>query len=140
MINPDKHLRLAYKVALETATGLTVYDDSVPIDVDLPDTYIIFSNQGKDPFSRDKMSYEWLCRPEIDIYSVNEKGFSSSAKVDDIEQQVVTVLDGGIAIGSGFTNKFTRLVDTYNFTPVETETNTINRKRLIYEHWLNYVV
>lgn len=139
MINPDKHLRAAYIAALESATGLKVYDNSVPMDESLPDRYIIFSNQRKDPFSRDKERYEWLCVPEIDIYSVNEKGFNSSAIIDDIEQQVLTAIGSGITIGAGFTNKFSRLSDTYTFNPVETETNTISRKRIIYEHWLNYV-
>lgn len=139
MINPDKHLRAAYISALESATGLKVYDNSIPMDEVLPDEYIIFSNQRKDPFSRDKESYEWLCVPEIDIYSVNKKGFNSSLVIDDIEEIVITVIDSGLTIGGGFTNKFSRLSDTYTFDPVETETNTICRKRIIYEHWLNYV-
>lgn len=139
MINPDKHIRAAYVTAIESETGLKAFDNSVPIPTTLPDKYVILSNQSKEPFSRDKCSYEWLCRLDIDVYSVNPKGVNSSAATDDIEQQILTEVEAGISVGSGFSTKFTRLIDTYNFTPVETDTETVNRKRIIIEHWLNYV-
>jgi hypothetical protein len=139
MINPDKYIRAAYISSIQGATDLGVFDNSVPMPTVLPDKYVILSNQSKEPFSRDKCGYEWLCRIDIDIYSVNAKGANSSAATDDIEQQVLTAINQGIAISSGFSTKFTRLIDTYNFTPVETDTETINRKRVIIEHWLNYV-
>lgn len=136
MINPDKYIREAYISALSSATGLTVFDTGIPINMEpLPKTYIILRNQSKNPFSRDKESWEWLCSLTIDIVDVNEKGYNSSVNVDDIEGQVITIIEAGITI-LGFKTKFTRYVDTVSL-PVETPTQTIARKVVIYEHWLN---
>lgn len=139
MINPDKYIRKAYVDGLTSATGLGVYDNGIPIPANIAKSHIVLSNQSKEPFSRDKCGYEWLCRIDIDIYAFNPKGFSSSVATDDIEEQVLTFIESGFNVGGGFDTKMARLIDTYNFAPVESDTHTINRKRVIVEHWLNYL-
>lgn len=140
MVNPSHHLRLAWKTALESATGLNMYDYGIPIDTSsLPSEYILYLNESKDPFSRDKEGYEWLLRPSVELCSVNEKGFISTLNLDLMEEQVITAIDAGISIGGGFTVNFSRFIDSVNLAPIETQTHTISRKSVIYEHWVNYV-
>lgn len=135
MKNPNKHIRKTYVDALASATSLPVYGNGIPKDKVLPDKYILLTTQTKNPFARDKENFEWLCSINIELYSVNEKGYNSSLKVDDIEEIVLTTISNGITV-SGFNTKFVRFVDSVSL-PIETPTNTINRIIVIYEHWLN---
>lgn len=136
MKNPNKYIRKAFVDALGTATGLGVYDQGIPIDLQpLPNLYVLVKNQSKGRFAVSKQNDEWLCSFSLDINSVNEKGFNSSVRVDDIEEQLLTAVPN-VAI-PGFKLKWTRLVDSLPFDPLETPTQTINRTVLVYEQWLN---
>lgn len=136
MKNPNKYIRSAFVTALGSATGLGVYDQGIPIDLQpLPDKYVLVKNQSKGRFAVSKHNDEWLCSFSLDINSVNEKGFNSSVAVDDIEEAILTAAPS-VQI-PGFTLKWTRLVDSIPFDPLETSTHTINRTVLLYELWLN---
>lgn len=139
MLNPDKYIRKAYIDALSLATGLTVYDKGVPKDTDiLPDEYIVIRSQTKQRTSISKSLWEWNSQITIDIISVNELGYYSTLKVDDYEQSAITSIESGLTIAN-FNNKSTRFIDSVPLD-IDTKTNTINRKVLVYEHWLNRAV
>lgn len=136
MYNPDKYIRKAYIDAIELATGLTGYDTDIPKDVlALPKQYFIIRGQSKQRTSISKQLWEWDCQVTIDLVSVNDLGYHSSASVDDIEQTVLTIIESGLVIPN-FNNKSTRFVDSVPM-PVDTLTESIDRKVIIYEHWLN---
>lgn len=134
-VNPDKYIRDAYITALTSATGLPAYDSGVPIDVDpLPTKYFLVGSQTKNRFGVSKCGHEWMCSTQVQAISVNEKGFNSMAVVDDMVQGVINAAPT-ISV-SGFTVKMTRFVDD-PVSNIETQTNTINRKVVMHEHWLN---
>lgn len=137
MVNPNKHIRKVYVDTFSAATGLPVWENSVPKDVPSPSMYILVRNQNKDEFARAKGVYEWRCDSIIDIVSVQEKGYSHQVSVDDVEEQILTVMEG-VAI-PGFNTKYVRLIDSHPLD-TETSTHTINRTVLIYEHWLNKAI
>lgn len=140
MLNPDKYIRKAYVDALSSATGLNVWNKGIPKDVEvLPDTYIILRSQTKQRTSVSKQLWEWQSQITIDIVSVNELGYNSTVVVDNIEQTVMNTIESGLTFGGGFNNKSTRFIDSVPLD-IDTPTNTINRKVVIYEHWLNKVV
>lgn len=138
MKNPNKYIRASIVSALATATGLSVFDSGIPIDLQpLPEKYLIVNTQSKSRFAVTKGNHEWLCSVTLDLNAVQEKGFNSTVEVDNMEEQVLTAMPG-IAV-SGFRVNFTRLVDSVPL-PIETATATINRTVLVYEQWLNKAI
>ena len=136
MYNPDKYIRKAYIDAIELATGLSVYDTSIPKDVQpLPKQYILITAQSKQRTSISKQLWEWQCQVRVDIVSVNDMGYHSSVSVEDIEEIVISTIEAGLTI-QNFNNKSTRFLDSTPL-PTETVTESIDRKIVDYEHWLN---
>lgn len=136
MINPNKYVRGAWVSALRTATGLNAWDKNVPKSVNpIPERYILVANQRKNRFAVAKDCYEWLGIITLEIISIQPQGFASTAVIDDIEEAVITTISNGIEV-PGFTVKFTRLLDQ-NDMDVETDTESIGRRILIYEQWLD---
>lgn len=134
-LNPNKYIRKSYVDTLSVATGLPVYEEGLPKDLDpSPLQYIILHSQSKQPFANAKGCSEWTCNMVVDIYSVNEKGFYHSVKNDDIEDIVLNALD--VLTVVGFTVNYTDLVNSTKL-PVSTPTITIDRTVLNIEHWLN---
>lgn len=134
MKNPDKYIRAAYIAALTSATGLPVFDKGIPLPDTLPTSYYILGTQTKTPKAISKSGWEWSCTAEVHCVYVNDKGFNSSAKVDDMEEAVLSV--GKNLSVTGFKPPANTFVDSVD-SDMETQTNTINRKVVIYEHWLN---
>lgn len=136
MYNPDKYIRKAYIDAIESATGLSVFDTSIPKDVQpLPKQYILITAQSKQRTSISKQLWEWQCQVRVDIVSVNDMGYHSSVSVEDIEEIVINTIEAGLTI-QNFNNKSTRFLDSTPL-PTETTTQSIDRKIVDYEHWLN---
>lgn len=135
MKNPDKYIRAAYASAISNATGLPVYDSGIPISVDdLPDKYYLIGTQTKNPTAASKYGWEWMCTVELHCVFVNSKGYSSGATVDDMEEPVLSI--GRSLSVPEFRSIQTNFIDSIRLD-METQTNTINRKIVIYEHWLN---
>lgn len=136
-MNPDKHIRAAYITALEAETGLPAYDTGVPIDVNpMPSRYFVVGSQTKNRTGVSKQGHEWMCSMQVQCISVNPKGFNSMAVVNDMEEDVLMVAKG-IQV-NGFEVKLTRFIDDPEAN-IETKANTINRKIVMHEHWLNNV-
>lgn len=134
LVSPDKFIRKAYITAL-APIGIPVYGKKVPISVKpIPPQYIILSTQTKQRTAVSKNGWEWSTQITVDIVSQGAKGFSGTDKLDDIEGQVVDAIENGITV-DGFYVKSTNLL---NSQPLDTETDTqsIERRILIYEHWV----
>lgn len=135
MKNPDKYIRAAYISALTSASGLPVFDGSISISVNnLPDKYFLIGTQTKNPTATSKNGWEWSCTVEIQCISVQDKGFRSSAAVDDMEEYV---LSAGRSLSVPVFNLIsTTYIDSIR-SDIESQTNTIGRKIVAYRHWLN---
>lgn len=142
-LNPSKYIRLAYITALELATGVKVWHRMVPKNVVVPASYIILDSQTKNETVNAKPSeggeggtyFEWLCTLDVNIYKINEKGYSSAAVVDDLEQIVINVIRTGVSIPN-FRNKDTRILESIALD-AETDTKSIDRRIVKFEHWLD---
>lgn len=135
MINPDRYLRTAYVTALKSATGLPVYAKSVPAGT-TEKKYIILDSQSKSQTVKAKVNYfEWLARINVNIYSINDAGNFAPINTDDIEQIVLNVVLGGVQI-TGFNNKNTDLISTQDLS-LNFASKAVDRKLLIFEHWLS---
>lgn len=135
MKNPNTPLRSAYVSALKTATGLGVWGKRVPLTVKpIPKKYITIINQTKQENVPSKCGYEWKCQITIDIHLVNALGFSDTATLDAIEEQVLNVVKN-IQV-AGFIVKRTTFIGQSSLD-ADTSTQSIERTVLIYEHWLN---
>lgn len=138
ILNPNKYIRIAYINALEAATGLQAWYKKVPKTVKpTPARYILLDNQTKNETEVSKCDFDWLCTMDINIYSVNAAGYSDAEIVDDYEQQILSVIKPGLTIPY-FKNKRTVILESLDLS-VETNTQSIDRKLLKMEHWLDNV-
>lgn len=135
MLNPDKYTRAGIIAALQPL-NVPVWAKKVPKNVSpVPNLYILISTQTKTRYEVSKDCWEWLQQTTLDITSVQPAGYSSTAALDDMEGYIITKIEEGINIPN-FIVKDTRLVDS---RPLDTETDTqsIERRILVYEFWLN---
>lgn len=138
MLNPNKYIRKAYIDAIKAETGLNVWHKRIPKDVVMPLRYILLDSQTKQETVKAKTDYyEWLCTLDVQIFNVNEKGYSNGAAVDDIEESIIEVIRGGVAV-SNFYNKETQILESIDLD-VETVDKSIDRRVIKFEHWLNFV-
>lgn len=141
ILNPDKHVRIGYIEALQAATGLKVWHRRIPKNVTVPAKYIILDAQSKNETVNAKNHdvrgtyFEWLVTLDVNIYNVNQLGYSNAEAVDDIEQIVISVIRQGINIPN-FTNKNTEIIESQDLS-ADTTTQSIDRKIIKFEHWLN---
>ncbi len=143
-LNPSKYIRVAYIQALEVATGVKVWHRMVPKNVSpIPSAYIILDSQTKNETVNAKPSegseggtyFEWSTTIDVNIYRINEKGYSSAAIVDDLEQIVINVIRSGVIVPN-FRNKDTRILESISLD-AETSTQSIDRRVVKFEHWLD---
>lgn len=142
ILNPDKHIRIAYIQALQAATGLKVWHRKVPKNISpIPSKYIILDTQSKNETVNAKNNderetyFEWLVTLDVNIYNVNQVGYSNADVVDDLEQIVISVIRQGIDIPN-FNNKNTNILESQDLS-ADTTTQSIDRKMIKFEHWLN---
>jgi hypothetical protein len=133
LISPDKYIRKAYLAALAGA-GVPVYAKKVPIDKAIPQKYILLSTQTKQRTAVSKNGWEWNTQITIDIVFVGVKGVAQTDKVDDVEGAVIEAIENGITV-DGFAVKSTDLINSQPLD-IETPTQSIERRILIYEHWV----
>lgn len=134
MLNPDKYLRAGVIAAL-TPTGKPVWAKKVPKNTTIPPLYTLITTQIKTRTEVSKDCWEWLCQMTLDIIGVRPAGYSSTVAIDDLEGQIVTIIEAGFNV-QGFMVKDIRLIDSRPLD-VETDTQSIERRILIYEYWLN---
>lgn len=133
LISPDKYIRKAYIEALANA-GVPVYAKKVPIDKNIPQKYILLSTQTKQRTAISKNGWEWNTQITVDIVFKGAKGVSQGDKVDDVEGAVIDAIENGITV-DGFAVKSTDLISSQPLDS-ETPTQSIERRILIYEHWI----
>lgn len=139
MVNPNKIVRKAVIDSLRLSTGIGVYENSLPIDIeDEPKTWITIHSQSKKKTEQTKTCFDWNCQITIDIFSEQEKGFSSQLTADDLEGIVLTDIEVlRIPSNSGHVKDRT-LLDSVS-SLLETPDKTINRITVKYEIWLSQV-
>ncbi len=134
MLNPEKYVRIAYLQAIATQTAVPVWTKKVPKDVTVPKKYILITSQEKQRTEVGKDCWEWLCQITIDVVFQGTLGYSDTDQVDDIEEKIITAIEAGIDV-PGFMVKSIDLVDTVNLDS-DTENQSIERRVIIYQHWL----
>lgn len=135
MKNPDKYIRQAY-LQLLTDLAITAYNKDVPPDVNpLPSDYVLIESQSKTTTERSKTEFEWLCRVTLHIIHISDRGYTATTFVDDTEEQCITAIEAGFDVPF-FYLKSISLIDSINLDLTD-KTNTIERRVLIYEHWVS---
>ena len=136
-LNPNKYIRKAYIEAIENQTALKVWHRKIPKTVNpIPTAYILLDSQTKNETAKAKTDYfEWLCTLDVHIFNVNDKGYSNQAFVDDIEGIVNRIIRVDGVVIENFVNKNTNILESMEL-PIETETKSIDRTVIKFEHWL----
>lgn len=145
ILNPNKYIRIGIISALEAGIpNLNIWYKKVPVDVvPVPSVYILLDSQTKNETVVSKSttekatSFEWLSTIDVNIYSVNEKGFSDADIVDDLEQSVLSIIRTGVDIPN-FDTKDVRIIESQDLS-VDNETASLDRKLVKFEIWLNNV-
>lgn len=143
ILNPNKYVRIGLISAIETRlSAVPVWYKKVPLDVvPIPLTYIVLDSQAKHQAVISKstiekgVNFEWLTTIDINIYSIKQKGFSDADDVDDMEQEVLSIVATGFTIPN-FDTKDVRILESQDLS-TETDTESIDRKLLKIEIWLN---
>lgn len=137
MVNPNEHIRKAYILALADI-GVPVWSKKVPKTIKpKPIKYVLISSQSKNETVRDKCGFEWLCTITLDITSIKNLGDSDVSILDDIEEKILSRIDEDIQV-EGFIVKSAEIVESTD-VEFETASQSIERRVIIYEHWLNNV-
>lgn len=134
-MNPNKYLRKAVIEAIATATGKPTYDTLVPVGEDpQPSEYILVNSVSKSKFADDKGKHDWACSVQIDIVSIQERGFAASSVVDDIEEDVIQVMDN-ITV-AGLKIHYSKILDTRPMN-MGLLTQEIIRTVILYDIWVS---
>lgn len=132
--NPDKYVRKAYLAAL-TDQGLTAFNKTIPVDLNpVPEVYVLIESQSKQPTEQSKDDFEWNSKVILHIVNVNPRGYTATSLVDDAEEKCINAVQNGILVDS-FYVKSADMIESQNLDMTD-KTNTIERRVLIYEHWL----
>jgi hypothetical protein len=89
--NPNKYIRKAFLLALANV-GVQGWDKRIPANETIPQTYYLISNQTKTEIQRTKCDKAWQVVTTIDIFHRENRGFSDSAIVDDLEELITDAL------------------------------------------------
>jgi hypothetical protein len=136
LLNPNAPLRNAYLTAW-AATGLPVWAKKVPKSAVIPKQYILITSQTKQRTEVSKDCFEWLCQIVVDIIYVGAAGYASPIKNDDIEEIGVNAIQAGIVV-AGFDVKSYDFIQSLDLD-IETDTQSIERRVITYEHWLQQI-
>lgn len=136
MVNPNKHIRTAYRQVLSDI-GVPVWSVKVPKNIKKPIKYVLITSQSKNETAKDKCGHEWLCTVTLNIFSIRNQGDSDLDILDDIEEKILSRIDDEIPVDH-FVVKSADLVESLDDT-FDTASQSIERRIMIFEHWLNYV-
>jgi len=138
-INPNKHIRKAYKTALQNIAP--IWEKKVPKGTTVPEKYFLISTQTKQSIERSKPLsdtdanvWEWQTSIVVEAIVWQALGFADSEPIDDLEQALINAIEAGITVDD-FDVKSVIFVDS---VPLDTETPThsIYRRVITYEHWM----
>lgn len=132
-INPNKYIRQAYINGLQGIAP--IWEKKVPKNATVPNKYFLISTQTRRETERKKCDYEWMCSIVIECISIQALGFGNSEPIDDLEESLISFVDSDITV-AGFDVKETFFIDSIPLD-TETPTNSIYRRVVTYEHWLN---
>lgn len=135
---PDTAIRSALITAFTGLLDIPAYDTAVPKDVEpLPNLYVIFGTQDNRQHSTNKCNHLWAHVCMLDIVSQQPQGYASKKIVEDILNQIQTVVDlpGTADLDiPGFSVYNTQVLSTTDMS-LNTPTQTIVRKIVRYQ-WI----
>jgi len=140
MLNPNKYVRKAY-LTLLAGISVPIFNRRIPINLTIPETYILISSQSTNISRENKCGHGWEVSVTLDIVSTQDVSFVDVGKVDDIEQEISDRLDlwtnsqTEIEIPP-FVVYHTTFQNSQDFE-LETDTQTQLRKVVRYNHILN---
>lgn len=145
ILNPNKYIRSGMITALKAGIpNLNIWYKKVPVNVvPIPSAYILLDSQTKNETVVSKsttekaMNFEWLSTIDVNIYSINKKGYSNADVVDDMEQSVLSIIRTGFNIPN-FDTKNVRIIESQDLS-IDNDTASIDRKLVKFEIWLNNV-
>lgn len=133
-MTPDKHIRGEVIRRLRTEANIFASEEVVPISEETPRLFATIGAQSRQRTAVSKNNYEWLSRINITLVRVNEKGYISSADLDDAEGEVIEIMDS-LQV-PGYVTNFSRMVDSVG-DKIETPDSTLSRRTVMYEIWVN---
>jgi len=145
ILNPNKYIRSGMITALKAGiSNLNIWYKKVPVNVvPIPSVYILLDSQTKNETVVSKSTtekatnFEWLSTIDVNIYSINKKGYSNADLVDDMEQSVLSIVRTGFNIPN-FDTKNVRIIESQDLS-IDNDTASIDRKLVKFEIWLNNV-
>lgn len=133
-MTPDKHIRGEVIRRLRTEANIFASEEVVPISEETPRLFATIGAQSRRRTAVSKNNYEWLSRINITLVRVNEKGYISSADLDDAEGEVIAIMDS-LQV-PGYVTNFSRMLDSVG-DKIETPDSTLSRRTVMYEIWVN---
>lgn len=133
-MTPDKHIRGEVIRRLRTEANIFASEEVVPISEETPRLFATIGAQSRRRTAVSKNNYEWLSRINITLVRVNEKGYISSADLDDAEGEVIEIMDS-LQV-PGYVTNFSRMMDSVG-DKIETPDSTLSRRTVMYEIWVN---
>lgn len=137
MKNPDKYVREGYLTALR-GQGLTAYNKTIPTSEVPPGLYVLIESQSKNTTETNKEDFDWLSFVTLHIVKINDRGYTATTAVDDAEEKCINAVQNGILVNN-FYVKSTDLIESKNLDMTD-KTVTIERRVLMYQHWLSEIV
>ena len=135
-MTPDGVIRKAIAEAL-TARSIPCYDGVVPISAGTPVSFVQIVAQGRSRTAISKQNYEWMGECTLTLVKVNEKGYISSVEIDSMDTEVCKIMDNLLV--PGFRVALTRFAGS-DSDNLESPANTICRRHIRFEIWINRVL
>jgi len=132
-IFPDLFVREAF-VSLFSDVGAPCYDMVVPKDIEIPNQYILLTDQENRQHSTNKCGHLWATTILLDVVSQNLAGYSNRQPLDELCSNINSLIDldnGDITIAN-FQVMNTQVLNSRDMT-LQTPTKTINRKLIRYQ-------
>lgn len=135
-MTPDGAIRKSIEEVL-TPKGIPCFDGVVPISAATPVSFVQIEMQGRSRTAVNKQNYEWMGECTLTLVKVNEKGYISSVELDVMDSEVCTLIDNMKV--PGFRVGFTRFLSS-DSDNLESPANTICRRHIRFEIWVNRVI
>lgn len=132
-IIPDKYVRKAF-LTLFSGIGTPMYETKVPKDITpIPPQRVLLSTQTNTQHNTNKCGHNWSHSILLDIISEQPQGYSDKSIVEDIWQQINSVVDVQSDISvEGFIIYNTQMIESHDIE-LDTPTKSINRKLVRYQ-------
>lgn len=146
MKNPDKYVRAGWITLISNVTGLVVKHNMLPKDINpYPSEYVLLSGQVTTERLISKpdasMVQYWGKRDlnhslQIDFYKILPQGFNSPVTVENYVESVLTAVANGQLVIHGYSIRDVQFIEN-RAMPTENETQNIDRKIVVVQHWLS---